>query len=282
MSIELCVLASGSSGNCSVVRTPGGVMLLDAGIGPRLVAKRLDGTGVSVGDISAICITHLDRDHFSPSWIPYALRHGIPIHCHESCIASLLRIAGEQPLGEMLRPFDNDGSFELLPDITARPIPLAHDRAGSHGFVVSGFGYRLGFATDLGYVPSRLIEHFVDLDVVALESNYDPQMQNESARPFYLKRRITGGRGHLSNEQAFQAIRKILDIAQRRRAGLPNHVVLLHRSQQCNCPKLVQRLFRSDARIAPRLVLAEQYSRTEWLSAAGRRTLTGEQLLLAW
>ena len=68
MSLELCILASGSSGNSSVVRTPNGVMLIDAGIGPRMCAKRLGGTGISIADIRAIVLTHLDSDHCNLRW----------------------------------------------------------------------------------------------------------------------------------------------------------------------------------------------------------------------
>ena len=123
--------------------------------------------------------------------------------------------------------------------------------------MVDGFGYRIGYATDLGRVPRYFFDRFRDLDCIALESNYDPQMQADSARPRFLKRRITGGHGHLSNLQAFAAIRKLLDRARR----LPDHIVLLHRSQECNCPDLVRRLFSADQRIASRLTLAQQH---EW------------------
>jgi hypothetical protein len=281
MSIELCVLASGSAGNCTVVRTPGGVMLIDAGIGPRTTAKRLEGTGVGVHDISAICLTHLDRDHFSPTWATTIIRQGIIVFCHAARIAELLAVVEDDRLTPLIRPFSSD-AFEPVPTLTARPILLAHDEQGSHGFLLEGFGQRVGYATDLGHVPGHLMEQFVDLDVLALESNYDPHMQEQSDRPFFLKRRIMGGRGHLSNAQALGAIRQMLDRSAKRTGNLPAHIVLLHRSRQCNCPKLVRKVFEADARIAPRLVLAEQYIRTEWLSAANRRVATGEQLLLGW
>jgi len=63
MSIEICVLASGSAGNCTAVRTPAGVMLIDAGLGPRTTAQRLRGTGVSVADVSALCLTKIDQKY---------------------------------------------------------------------------------------------------------------------------------------------------------------------------------------------------------------------------
>jgi phosphoribosyl 1,2-cyclic phosphodiesterase len=256
-------------------------MLLDAGIGPRIVSRRLTGAGVQVSDVSAICLTHLDRDHFAPVWVNHIVRLGIIVHCHERCVDDLKKIAENRLLAALIRPF-GELRFTPMPGVAAIPIALAHDREGSHGFVLEGYGRRIGYATDLGYVPDPLVEHFSDLDVLALESNYDPHMQERSPRPIFLKRRITGGSGHLSNQQALDAIRRMLDQAERRERPLPAHIVLLHRSRQCNCPRLVRELFSTDPRIAPRLVLTEAFSRSEWLSAAGRPVAVGEQLLLAW
>jgi phosphoribosyl 1,2-cyclic phosphodiesterase len=281
MSIELCVLASGSSGNCSVIRTPSGVMLIDAGIGPRVVPQRLRGTGVSVSDISAVCLTHLDRDHFSPTWINTFVRNDVAVHCHADRVAALLACEHGDLLAPLLRPFDRE-PFEPLPGLLARPIALAHDEEGSHGFVLAGHGCRVGYATDLGHVPEHLIAKFQSLDLLALESNYDPRMQRESPRPWFLKQRIMGGRGHLSNDQALAAVRRVLDRAQSTAAPLPSHIVLLHRSRQCNCPTLLRKLFTNDPRIAPRLVLSEQFERTDWLRPKGGVPLAGEQMVLAW
>src|SRR4051795_3983689 len=98
MSIELCVLGSGSAGNCSVVRTPGGVMLLDAGLGPRTVAQRMKGLGAGIADVSAICLTHLDRDHFNLNWIGTILKHGIRVFCHVRRRRDLLQFAAAEGL----------------------------------------------------------------------------------------------------------------------------------------------------------------------------------------
>jgi phosphoribosyl 1,2-cyclic phosphodiesterase len=279
MSLQFCFLASGSSGNCTVLRTPSGVMLIDAGIGPRTAANRMAGTSVSIGDISAVCLTHLDRDHFNLNWMGILIRRGIPVFCHRSRIGDLARIARDPLFAGVLRPF-GEAPFEPLPEVRCHGIDLAHDADGSHGFVIEGFGSRAGFATDLGHVPPHLIERFERINLLALESNYDPGMQQASDRPWFLKQRIMGGRGHLSNEQAFAAVQAILDRCQRRSARLPEHIVLLHRSRQCNCPNRVRELFALDARIAPRLTLAEQDRRSEWLGTSPAEI--GEQLLLGW
>jgi phosphoribosyl 1,2-cyclic phosphodiesterase len=275
MSLELCILASGSAGNAAILRSPAGVLLIDAGIGPRTLSELLDGTGVHLPDISALCLTHLDGDHFSPHWVSTLRRLNIPIYCHANKVGGLALCCPD--LMPLIRPFEA-APFSPIDRLTCDPIPFPHDQLGSHGFVVDGFGYRIGYATDLGRVPSYLFDRFRDLDCIALESNYDPQMQADSGRPLFLRRRITGGHGHLSNLQAFAAIRKILDRARR----LPDHIVLLHRSQECNCPELLHKLFSSDNRIAPRLTLAQQHERSPWLGRTNRAPLVGEQLTLAF
>ena len=273
MSLEICVLASGSAGNAAILRSPAGILLIDAGIGPRTLAKRLDGTGVRPTDIAALCLTHLDGDHFSARWASTLRRLNIPIYCHANKVDAL---ASSSPdVVPLVRPFNVD-AFSPIDGLTCDPIHFAHDQLGSHGFVVDGFGYRIGYATDLGRVPSNFFDRFRDLDCIALEANYDPQMQLDSARPSFLKRRIMGAHGHLSNLQALTAIRKLLDRTRR----LPDHIVLLHRSQECNCADLVRELFSTDRRIAPRLTLAQQHERSPWLGRTNRRQFIGEQLTL--
>jgi len=134
----------------------------------------------------------------------------------------------------------------------------------------------------LGHVPAHLNDRFEDLDLLALESNYDRAMQVKSPRPWFLKQRIMGGRGHLSNDLAFDAIHRLLNRCEKQGRKLPGHIVLLHRSLQCNCPRIVRRVFSRDARIGPRLVLGEQFQRTEWLRPRETEAAPGEQLVLAW
>jgi phosphoribosyl 1,2-cyclic phosphodiesterase len=279
MSLELCILASGSAGNSTVLRTPGGVMLIDAGIGPRTTAKRMAGTGVDVTDLRSICLTHLDRDHFTPTWLATIKKLGIRLFCHEDRREDLRAAIRESNFDVPLSTFDGQ-AFEPIANVKFRALTFQHDELGSHGFIIEALGRRIGYATDLGRVPKALIERFCGVDVLALESNYDPQMEMNSARPWFLKRRIMGGKGHLSNQQAFDAIRGILDRCQSGSHRLPEHIVLLHRSRECNCPKVLRKLFESDKRIAPRLTLAEQYERSPWLGLHDRRPLVGEQLSL--
>jgi len=179
MSMDVCVLASGSGGNCTVVRTPTGIVLIDAGIGPRTFAARMNGTGATLRDVSAICLTHLDRDHFSPIWADTIISRGIRLFCHAARVEELISIC--PGIAGQISGFDH--AFEPLTGMATHPIELAHDDDGSHGFLIEGYDCRIGYATDLGRVTRELIERFVDVDVLAIESNYDPQMQFESPRP---------------------------------------------------------------------------------------------------
>ena len=117
---------------------------------------------------------------------------------------------------------------------------------------------------------------------IAMESNYDPDMQLASRRAQRIKDRIMGGHGHLSNQEAFEAVQDMFDLTAQRHGPdrRPRHVVLLHRSRQCNSPARIREAFGQDHRIHEVLTLAHQDQRTEWLSSGPRQPLPGEQLAM--
>ncbi len=275
--LQLCVLASGSGGNCTLLRAPSGNLLIDIGIGPRTFGRRLAmiGETVSLSSLGGVCLTHLDSDHFNPNWFTTLARFGIPLFCHAG-IADRVR---ERAPEVDVHGFECSESFHPCRGLRIDAIACAHDETGSHGFIVDGFSTRIGYATDLGHVPEPLLDSFCNLDLLCLESNYDRQMQVNSDRPWFLKQRVMGGKGHLSNDQAYQAIVRMLDRCETDGRSLPRHIVLLHRSRECNCPILLREHFARDPRIARRLTLAEQFEPTGWLAPGA---LAGDQLTLAW
>lgn len=210
--------------------------LIDLGLSPRRTFRMLAEMGLGPHQIDDALLTHLDADHYNPSWARVFPRHArLRLH-HKHHRAG----GGLLPLDAVV-PFDEP--FVLASEIVVRPLSLAHDAAGVSAFrfevPASLGGGSLGFATDLGRVTDALVDLFQDedadgerrgVDVLAIESNYCPVMQEESGRPEFLKRRIMGGRGHLSNDEALDAIRRIRP---------REHVVLLHLSRQCNDPALV-------------------------------------------
>ncbi len=115
-------------------------MLIDAGIGPRTAAKRMAGTGVSLSDVKAICLTHLDSDHFNANWIGSIVRLGIRVHCCAGRVDEIIRRADldvADAFARLIFPFDRE-PFDVLPGVSLRPLRFAHDREGSHGFVIEG------------------------------------------------------------------------------------------------------------------------------------------------
>ena len=240
MTISFCVLGSGSGGNCTLLRLSGGGgcrhMLIDAGLSPRKTAARLTGLGVCLEQIDDVLLTHVDTDHLHSGWIDAEEPPPVTWRAHHRHLGRVLQ-AGIP----MSRTAAFDDSLELDALTRVETTMLPHDQLGSTGFVIDHAGVRLGFATDLGRVDESLVNRFVRLDALAIESNYDPALQRVSARPDALKRRIMGGLGHLSNEQALEAVLRI------DQAGHLAHVVLLHLSRQCNSPRIISRLYADRA-----------------------------------
>lgn len=263
MSLSMCVLGSGSAGNCTLVALsqPGAsrFILIDAGLSPRMTARRMAPLGVNLDRVKFILLTHLDSDHFHPGWLRAAPRLGITICLH-------VRHAGESVAARSIpgrvRAFNR--SIRLGEQTLFTSLHLPHDVAGTTGLLIEHNGLRVGYATDLGRVPPRMLEMFSDLDALAIESNYDPDMQLASSRPLFLKRRIMGGTGHLSNEQSLDAV---LRIAGQSRL---EHVALLHLSRQCNDPRLIRQLYRKHARhLMDRLTITNQHDPTPMLHVGG-------------
>ncbi|MEO1235250.1 MAG: MBL fold metallo-hydrolase [Planctomycetota bacterium] len=293
--LRLCVLGSGSGGNATVLahrprnsnRHPGhgGAathdrhLLIDAGFGPRTTAQRLAQAGLTLAELDAVCVTHFDTDHFRKSWVNVLLDLSIPLHCHRWHLPDLRRVQNNQRLFDagLVEPFD-DAPFEPWPGLRVSTIRLQHDRQGTVGYRFDTPDAAVGYATDLGHAPEALCRHLAGVDLLCLEANYDERMTTFSSRPAWVNRRNLSDSGHLSNDQALAAVRRIADLSPH---GNPRRVVLLHRSSQCNHPTKVRRCFEQDPALARRVVLTEQRRRTRWLSVSPLRAVRRRQLPLA-
>lgn len=240
VSISFLVLGSSSSGNASVVLfdTPEGrrAVLLDAGLGPRVVQTQLEKANLGGLKLDAVVLTHSDTDHIRPSWARTLARWRCPVYVPQAHFASAISLGVPRDTARMV-----GGQFEPFPGVVFAPIVVPHDIHGSCAYRIECGEFALGWATDLGRVTDELLEHFRSIDALAIESNYDPDMQERSDRPYFLKQRITNGHGHLSNAQCLAAVRA-LD-AERRL----EHIELLHLSQECNCPTLLRSFWANEA-----------------------------------
>lgn len=246
---RLRVLASGSSGNCSVLRTGRTTILIDAGISPKRTRLGLAECGLDLEDVDALLLTHLDADHYDQGW-NRALPERVPVFVH----ATHARAAASRGIQrDRRRTFD--GVLDLSDELSAAATLTNHDDLGTAAFRFRcEGGGDLGFATDLGRATDGLVDLLRGVDVLAVESNYCPKMQVASDRPWFLKQRVMGGRGHLSNEDCVSLVADV---------GPRSHVVLLHLSRQCNDPTLVARLH---ARQHYRLTISSQTRPTPWIT----------------
>ena len=286
---SLCVLGSGSGGNSTALklsdpRRGDAVVLIDLGFGPRTTARRLAQAGLDLADVRAACLTHLDRDHFRPSWLKVIADLGIRLCVHHWHLQPLAETPGEGAVFAkgLVEAFGGE-AFGVLPErgLLAAGCRVQHDRQGTIAFRFTheASGGSVGYATDLGHAPARLIAHLAGVDVLCIESNHDPRMTLHSPRPSFVNRRNLSDSGHLSNEQAVEAVRHIAALSPR---GNPRRVVLLHRSSQCNHPTTVRRAFAAERALAKRIVLTEQRKRTRWIDVKPRPAAVRRQLRLGF
>ncbi|MFH1434108.1 MAG: MBL fold metallo-hydrolase [Pseudomonadota bacterium] len=196
-------LQSGSSGNCIYVEAAGVRLLFDAGLSGRQAELRLERHGRDIRDVDALIISHDHGDHIGFAGI-YQRKYGLPVYATNGTMKAARRKLG---LGRMhdVRHFVR-GDVLDFGSVAVETVPTEHDAADGVGFVVVSEGKRLGILTDLGHVFGRLERVMASLDAVFIESNYDPDRLATGRYPEYVKQRIRGPKGHLSNIEAAELV----------------------------------------------------------------------------
>lgn len=256
MALGFTVLASGSKGNASLVRVDGSSVLIDSGLGPRSLARRLDAVGVDCGSLRGVVLTHTHGDHAHDLTLRWLARQGVPLHCHPGHLDEAGHRPGFRELDSsgLIRTYD-DRPFLVAPGLWVEPFELRHS-GPTFGFRLEGREgrkgrpSRIGYLTDTGCWSDRVADSLADVDLLGIEFNHDVEMERCSGRSPALIWRNLGDRGHLSNDQGAGLISAVLE---RSSPGTLRHVVLLHLSEQCNRPDLAvtvarDALKRSDRR----------------------------------
>jgi len=244
--MRLIVLGSGSRGNASVLTVGGVTVLIDAGLSPRKVHRAC--RAFDIERPSHILLTHPDTDHLYRTWSTFSNRGEVTLHLHEQHVGGALRLGFARTC---MQPFTRTAN---VGPVQSHAVLASHDVSGTCVFRLQVGGSTIGWATDVGRFTDAMHVHLSGVDVLAIESNYDREMQEQSNRPRFLKERIMGGAGHLSNRQTLDAVLALHDECPLR------SIVLLHLSQQCNCPIHIQQVWRDRARhLVERLVLTSQH-----------------------
>jgi phosphoribosyl 1,2-cyclic phosphodiesterase len=234
MTLKLCVLGSGSSGNCTFIGTETTRILIDAGLSARKTAERLAEIGERMEEINAICVSHEHGDHIGGIRV-LQKNHGIPVYANGGTLDAILR--DSKQAGLECRCFTTGSSF-TIGDLTVEPFSVPHDAYEPVGFVLRAGTVSVGIVTDLGVVTNLVREKLRKCHAVVIEANHDELLLHEAPRPWSLKQRIRGNQGHLSNRAAAELIAEIAG------DGL-QHLFLAHLSADCNSPHHARTAFET-------------------------------------
>jgi len=230
--LKVCVLASGSSGNATLVRTPRTTVLIDAGLSATDLTRRLDGLGVRLASLDAILVGHDHGDH-TRGLAVLSRRWTGPVYMNRDT-ADLVREKGR---AGRLHLFENDQVWEIG-DFRISPFPVQHDAVDPVGFVLEAGDCKVTVATDLGVVTGIVREAFRGARVAVIEANYDRNLLLDGSRPWSLKQRIAGNRGHLENNAAAELLAEV-------GGNCLEDVFLAHLSRDCNLPELALETVRT-------------------------------------
>jgi phosphoribosyl 1,2-cyclic phosphodiesterase len=248
MSLFITSLNSGSNGNCYYIGNEEEAILIDAGISCRETEKRMKRLALSIEKVKAIFVSHEHGDHITG--IPVlAKKYQLPVYI-TSATRSQFNLKLEQHL---VVPFSADEPI-TVGKLSVTAFPKFHDACDPHSFMVSFGSVKVGIFTDIGVVCDQLINHFSQCHAAFLEANYDEEMLANGGYPFHLKKRISGGMGHLSNSQA-------LELVTRHRPAFMSHLLLAHLSKNNNNPQLVEDLFNRHIKNM-QIVVASRYNET--------------------
>jgi phosphoribosyl 1,2-cyclic phosphodiesterase len=245
MIVRFTVLASGSAGNAALVQSDQAAWLIDGGLQPRVLRERLASQQLAPEGIAGMLLTHTHGDHWNDALLGWLLDRGCLLVCHPSHEGRLERSGHFLRMKEcgFVRYFQSNLPFDLPGGFQVTPVPVRHDGGATFGFRLRGpadlFGsaVELGYASDLGVWDEALVQAFLGIDLLALEFNHDLELENRSPRPRFLIDRVLGDHGHLSNVQAADFLRQLLQRETTPRLGW---LVQLHLSSDCNRPALAR------------------------------------------
>ena len=234
MSLYIASLNSGSNGNCYYIGNEKEAVLIDAGISCRETEKRMKRLGLNIKKVKAIFISHEHSDHIS-GVSTLSKKHQLPVYITQDTHKSS-RVWLEKHL---INRFNENESINIG-DLHIKAFSKSHDASDPHSFTVSSSSVTVGIFTDIGTVCKKLILHFKKCHAAFLEANYDEDMLINGDYPLYLKKRISDGLGHLSNDEA-------LNLFMKHKPSFMSHLVLSHLSKNNNKPEIVSELFNKNA-----------------------------------
>lgn len=228
--MRLCSIASGSSGNCIYVGSNNTSLLVDAGVSAKRIENGLNEIEIKPDTIQGILITHEHSDHISGLGV-LARKYHIPIFATYETVSALKQIKSLGAVEDELYHYINPNEEFMINDISVEPFSTSHDAANPVGYTMKWDGHKIGFATDLGKYDDYILSKLVESELLFVEANHDVNMLMVGKYPYYLKQRILGDRGHLSNETSANLISRLIHPRLK-------HIMLAHLSKENNYEEL--------------------------------------------
>lgn len=236
--MRLCSITSGSSGNCIYVGSGATHLLVDVGISGKRTEQGLNSLGITAKDLDGILITHEHADHISGLGV-IARKYGIPIYATPGTIDAIVNCSSVGKIDTSLFCEVEADKKLNIKDLTVNPMRISHDAAQPVAYRISYGNKKVGICTDLGVYNDYTVECLKGMDALLIEANHDVKMLQVGPYPYYLKQRILGDRGHLSNENSGRLLSRILH-------DKLQHIILGHLSKENNLPELAYEAVRME------------------------------------
>lgn len=235
ISLRVTVLASGSSGNCTLLETERTRLLVDAGIGKKETLRRLAAVGREVDRLDGIAISHEHSDHIG-SLAQVLGQWRTAVYITETTHLEVNRILPESAQKRLDRvEHIHAGKRFIVGDIEVSPFSIPHDAADPLGFSFCCEGLKIAIVTDLGYLPELVKFHLREADCLILESNHDLEMLKVGPYPWHIKQRVMSRTGHLSNHTVSEYLADAEGFD-----GRARFLVLAHLSENNNNPDVAR------------------------------------------
>lgn len=256
--MRMMSIASGSSGNCIYMGSDNTHILIDDGISRKRVVEGLNKIGLDISDISAVLVTHEHSDHIDGLGV-LLRKNQIPVYASAGTIQGIRQYSKTKDLDpELFHVVEADDDF-CIQDLSIHAMNIYHDANEPYAYTVSDNRKKMGVITDLGHYDDYIVNNLQGLNSLIIEANHDIRMLETGPYPYYLKRRILGDRGHLSNESSGRLLNELLNDDLK-------HVLLGHLSHENNYADLAFETVRLEINLGENEYKAEDFD----IQVAGR------------
>ena len=245
--MKISVLASGSKGNCTYVETSDNKMLIDIGMSNLYVEKKLMSLGVKPSDINSVFITHTHIDHIA----------GLKVFINKYNPKVFLTSKMYEDLKNIIKDYVIIEEQLNIGDLNVQIFKTSHDASDSLGYIFKNNDKEFVYVTDTGYINSKNLNLLMNKDLYIFESNHDVELlMNNPHYPYHIKQRILGDKGHLSNVQCGEYLKKVV-------GNKTQFIILAHLSEQNNNQELALNNIKNNVSTDIQIMVAAQNDNTE-------------------